>query len=684
MKYSEIIPPSVRAEVITRRTYNRPGSLSEYASGEFESWPETVERVIDHQRWLWERALGRSLNHKERAELGKLRHLFLAREACPSGRTLWLGGTSISKTREASQFNCYFRRIETVHDVVDAYWLLLQGCGVGFEPVVGTLNGFSRPVELEIIRSTKTDHGDKGNPYNVEFIRDEHWTIRVGDSAESWAKLPGKILANKKPVRKLTIDFSEIRPAGVRLSQYGWISSGDQKIAEAVVKIVEIMNLRNNRLLSRMDILDVMNLLGDTLSSRRSAELCEVPYGDPEWKTFAKAKDDLAKTPWRTQSNNTILFYHKPSKDELYEFFKLMQEGGGSEPGIANAAHALRRAPWFKGFNPCAEILLANGSFCNLMEIDLAKFNGRYEALIDAMRVIARANYRQTCVNLDDGILQRSNHELNEFLRLMGVGLTGIVRWEHLGDSRKLKGLKKAAGRGMLSMAQELSLPYAKAVTTVKPSGTMAKIMDTTEGVHKPLGRFIFNNVQFSKHDPIVSECLKAGYRVFEVVYENDTFRVTDITNLSDVTGDSVMVRFPVEYKDVKFDKVEKKWSDGSVQRLEVNLESAIDQLERYRWLMDNYVEHNCSITVSYSPDEIPAIIDWLHENWDSYVAVSFLYRNDPTKTAADLGYLYLPQEVVTEEVFRAYEASLKPLNISGSTEEIIGEGCSTGACPVR
>ena len=45
---------STRAEIITRRTYNRP---IDYEETKFESWEETVDRVIQHQRWLWERAL---------------------------------------------------------------------------------------------------------------------------------------------------------------------------------------------------------------------------------------------------------------------------------------------------------------------------------------------------------------------------------------------------------------------------------------------------------------------------------------------------------------------------------------------------------------------------------------------------------------------------------------------------
>jgi len=33
----------------------------------------------------------------------------------------------------------------------------------------------------------------------------------------------------------------------------------------------------------------------------------------------------------------------------------------------------------------------------------------------------------------------------------------------------------------------------------------------------------------------------------------------------------------------------------------------------------------------------VPAIIDWLLENWECYVGVSFLFRNDPTKNAEDV-----------------------------------------------
>lgn len=192
--------------------------------------------------------------------------------------------------------------------------------------------------------------------------------------------------------------------------------------------------------------------------------------------------------------------------------------------------------------------------------------------------------------------------------------------------------------------------------------------MSTTEGIHKPLGKYIFNNINFGKHDPLLKLLKDANYDVYP--------------NPADPEG--VLVTFPIAWEDIEFDKVTR--ADGTV--VEVNLESAISQLERYKLVQTAYCQQNVSNTISYSLEEVPDIIDWLLDNWDIYVGVSFLYRADPSKTAQDLGYLYLPQEVVTKEKYEAYIAKLLPVDLGGENKEgdleIESQECSGGACPVR
>ena len=651
---------STRAQVITRRTYNRPISDD---GKEFETWQDTVARVVDHQEWLWQRAAGRDLDDKEYAELYDLEQLMLDRKVSMSGRTLWLGGTNVAQTREASQFNCSFTQVETVYDVVDVLWLLLQGCGVGFKPIVGTLNGFSNPIKnIRVVRSERTAKGGRESNSETWDSQTKTWTLQIGDSAEAWAKSIGKLLAGKYPADTLVLDFSQLRPAGERLKGYGWISSGDSAISSAYVAIANILNGRADSLLSRMDILDIVNHLGTILSSRRSAEIALFDYGQPEWEEFAVAKKDwwLHNNSHRQQSNNSLVFKEKPHRSDLEKIFQLMLEAGGSEPGFINEVEALRRAPWFKGANPCVEILLGNKSFCNLTETDIGKFKGDTAGLHKAIRLAARANYRQTCVNLQDGILQESWHLNNYFLRLCGVGLTGIAKRPDM-TGYDYEYLKRTATAAAVGMAEELGLPAPKNITCVKPSGTLSKIMDTTEGIHKPLGKYIFNNVQFSKHDPVVDKLREANYRV--------------INHPTDDSG--VLVTFPVCWDDVPFHKHQGK---------EVNLDSAIEQLEKYKLIQTSWTQQNTSVTISYGTEEVPAIIDWLLENWDCYVGVSFIYRTDPTKTAKDLGYLYLPQEVVTEEDHNEYVKLLLEVNLenTNSFDEILDAECATGACPIK
>ncbi|HRD55979.1 MAG TPA: ribonucleoside-triphosphate reductase, adenosylcobalamin-dependent [Parachlamydiaceae bacterium] len=667
--------PTSRAMATSLRTYHRPVREGDTL---LESWEQVVDRVISHQRWLWERSLGRLLNEREEHELEELRVLVQGRYIAPSGRTLWLGGTELGRTRESSMFNCSYTHVETVYDIVDVLWLLLQGCGVGFRPITGTLNGFRRPLqEIRVIRSNRTEKG--GVQHNVETYCPETqtWTIKIGDSAIAWAKAAGKLVAGKFPARALELDFSEIRPAGTRLKGYGWISSGDEQIAKAFKSIAKILSDRADQLLTRMDILDIVNWLGTILSSRRSAEIALFEYGEPEWDDFAGAKKEwwLKGNAHRQQSNNSLLFRKKPSKEDLENLFQMILDAGGSEPGMINAAEAERRAPWFKGCNPCVEILLGNKSFCNLTEINLVAFKGDKVGLERALYLAGRMNYRQTMVNLRDEILQEAWHLNNDFLHLCGVGLTGIRARTDLTayDYKRMRNITVSAA---YSMANELNSPLPKNVTCVKPSGTISKIMGTEkwgevpEGIHVPLGKYIFNNVTFSKHDPLVKRFINAGYSTTEKPHEPE----------------SVLVRFPVKYENIPFTRMTVTRKNGKVEEVEVNTDSAIQQLEWYRLLQETWCEQNVSNTISYDPSEIPAIIDWMLENWETYVGVSFLFRNDPTKNAEDLGYAYLPQEVVTKEIFEKYVSGLKDIDYSGieMRDDELTESCATGACPVR
>jgi len=669
--------PTSRAMATALRTYHRPIKEGDSL---LESWDQVVERVINHQRWLWERALGHSLSEREEHELEELRQLIVGRYIAPAGRTLWLGGTELSRKRESSMFNCSYTHVETVYDVVDVLWLLLQGCGVGFRPITGTLNGFRRPLqEIQVLRSNRTSGG--GTEFNMETFDAETatWTIKVGDSAIAWAKAIGKLIAGKFPARKLILDFSEIRPAGLRLKGYGWISSGDEQITKAFRAIAKILSDRADQLLTRIDILDIVNWLGTILSSRRSAEIALFEYGQPEWEEFAVAKKDwwLKGNAHRQQSNNSLLFRTKPTQQELERIFQLILESGGSEPGLINAAEAERRAPWFKGCNPCVEILLGNKSFCNLTEVNVLAFKGDKVGLDRALRLAGRMNYRQTMVNLRDEILQEAWHLNNEFLHLCGVGLTGVRARLDLTayDYKRMRNITVSAA---YSMANELNAPLPKNVTCIKPSGTISKIMGTEqwgevpEGVHMPLGKYIFNNITFSKHDPLVGRFRTAGYSVIEKPHEPE----------------SVLVKFPVKYDNVPFTRKTVTRKNGSTEDVEVNTDSAISQLEWYRLLQETWCEQNVSNTVSYDPTEVPAIISWLLDNWECYVGVSFLFRNDPTKNAEDLGYAYLPQEVVSKEAYDVYASRLKPIDYTGiemrDDDAIIDASCASGVCPVR
>lgn len=647
--------PLAYSHIMSLRSFHRPIGEGEKI---LENWHSVVERVIQHQRWLWERALNRPINEKEEDELDELKALIVGRYLIPAPRTLWLAATEIARTRESSLFSTAFTHIETVYDLVDLFWLMLQGLSVGFRPIRGTLSGFRRPLnEIQIIRSNRTSKG--GLEHNIEKfdIESGTWTIKVGDSAVAWAKAVGKLIAGKYPAKTLVLDFSEIRPSGSTLKGYGWISSGDEAIAQAFKKIAKILSDRSDQLLTRIDILDIVNLLGTILAVRGTAQTAIMEYGQPEWLDFAKAKKEwwLKGLSHRQQSINSLLFREKPSKKELEELFAIILETGGSEPRIVNGQEAEKRSPWFKGVSPDGELLLGNKSFGSLVEINLVAFRGDKVGLERALYLAGRMNYRQTLVNLRDEILQEAWHYNNDFLHLGGVSLTGIQGRPDLTsyDFKRMRNITVSAAYGM---AQDLGRPLPKNVTSLSSSNNLSKCLGTegwgaiSEGAHTPIGRYLFYYMPFHKNDPLIARLKTAGYQVVD----------------KSVEPEKVFVRFPLRYEQASFTRETITRKNGKIEEVELNRESAIDQLNRYQLLQANYSEQNSSLTIHYDPAEVTHIIDWILENWDSFIGVSFALRDNILKTLEESGPNTLSQEVVSKETFEAYTQKLKPIDLTG------------------
>jgi ribonucleoside-diphosphate reductase alpha chain/ribonucleoside-triphosphate reductase len=116
--------------------------------------------------------------------------------------------------------------------------------------------------------------------------------------------------------------------------------------------------------------------------------------------------------------------------------------------------------------------------------------------------------------------------------------------------------------------------------------------------------------------------------------------------------------------------------------------ESAIEQLNRYFILQRYWTDHNTSITVSFNPSEVDAIIDLLLERWDSYIGVSFL----PKFTTA---YPLMPYEEVDYNEYARRTAAVE--HVTGESiiellskyenievDDDLGTDCEGGACPIR
>jgi ribonucleoside-diphosphate reductase alpha chain/ribonucleoside-triphosphate reductase len=674
-KYKHMTNPMKQlGSFVYYRTYSR--WLPEENRREY--WWETVRRAVEYNC---------SLVPTTREEAEKLfDNIFHLRQFL-SGRTFWVGGTTVSKNYPMSNYNCAFQVIDNFGAFKDLFYLLMVGSGVGVRVLKDDVKKLPKVrADFEVIHEdyTPIPMNQREDSTSLVFSHNNVCKIVIGDSKEGWTQALDNFLkivysAEYRNVNTIVINYNNVRPKGERLKSFGGTASGHQSIKNMFIKIVKVIKKRaiydehQFVKLRPIDCLDIANIIGENVvvgGVRRTAEIVLVDADDKE---CIEAKNNLYKQidgQWivdqeiihRQMSNNSIYYTSKPEREMLHWQIEQMRYSG--EPGWVNEVAGAKRRPNMNGVNPCGEILLDSQGLCNLTTINVYAFvndDGSidYDGLLEAQRLSARSGYRMTCVDLE--IPEWNNVQQRD--KLTGCSLTG---WQDMVNKAKLsredqakvlRQLRSAAQDAIKEYSTEIGQNESLLVTTVKPEGTLSQLPTVSSGVHYSHSPYYIRRVRISASDPLVKVCEELNYPIHPEVgqtLENCTTKV---------------IEFPV------------KAPDG-ITKYDV---SAIEQLENYQLFMENYVDHNCSITVHVRDHEWDAVEEWVYKEWDDIVAVSFLSLDDNF-------YQLLPYEAISEDEYNKRVEEMRPfvpalLSKYESNEQeldIGDESCDSGVCPIR
>jgi ribonucleoside-diphosphate reductase alpha chain len=346
----------------------------------------------------------------------------------------------------------------------------------------------------------------------------------------------------------------------------------------------------------------------------------------------------------------------------IKEWLSLYQSKAG-ERGIFNRVAAKNSSPERRehsefGTNPCGEITLRSGQFCNLTEavirpdddeddiaekIELAAILGTLQAGLTNFRYL-RPKWRKN----------------TEEEALLGVSLTGIMDNDLTAGEQGLEWLsafldewREWAVKVNDKTALEIGINPAAAVTCVKPSGTVSQLVGSASGIHQRYADHYIRRVRASKTDPICDALVKAG-----VPYEED------VTNPS-----QWVFEFPI------------KSPAGTRNR---DSRSAIEMLELWLVYMEHWAEHQVSTTIYVREDEWLDVAAWVYKHFDRIAGLSFL----PAEDGAHV-YQQAPYEAISEEQYKALAATFPEVidlhvaeeddNTSGSQEL----ACTAGSCEI-
>ncbi len=293
----------------------------------------------------------------------------------------------------------------------------------------------------------------------------------------------------------------------------------------------------------------------------------------------------------------------------------------------------------------CGEQTLESFELCCLAET----FPSRHDSYKEYQETLKYAYLYAKSVTLVNTHWQETNAVMLKNRR-MGISQTGIIEaFVKHGRRNMLEWSDK--GYEYLKGVDErysnwLCIPQSIKLTTVKPSGTVSILAGVSSGIHYPHSEYYIRRVRVSSNSDLIELLKQANYRIEEDKYSNNT----------------MVIEFPYHCENFQRGK-----EDVSIW------EQAENAASYQKYWSDNQV----SITITFKPEEAKEIKHVLECFEDKLKAVSFL----PIK---EHGYEQAPYEEITKEEYEKRMAELKPLKLSETIDEAIGEKfCDSDTCQV-
>lgn len=500
-------------------------------------------------------------------------------------------------------YNCSFMGIDSIDSWVEGLIISMCGCGVGFS------------VEKKFIEQLPI--------VQKQTMVGPSMYVAIDDTTEGWAESLRVGLDGWFKGIDTTFDYSKIRPAGTPLRVKGGQASGPDPLRNLLdFARTTILNAQGRKLTS-LECHDIMCAVGQAAVSggvRRTAMISLFDYDNDEMRN-CKNGYDFPSIRWN--ANNSAVWPEGISDKSIRQQMKEMDDGARGEPGIFSRHNATqikptRRKEAIFGTNPCGEIVLRPYEFCNLT-ITIARVDDTIESLKEKVEVATIIGTIQSMATHFPGLRQSwVDNCLEE--RLLGVDINGQLDCPLLvnDDGSIMELLKAHAVETNALYAKRLGVNQSASVTCVKPSGNSSTLFNCSSGLHARWAPYYIRRVRVGATSPLFSVLKDAG---IPLKPENGSTAENAITWVAS---------FPVSSP------------EGAIVK---GGRSALTQCEYWLMVKKHWTEHNPSCTITYHPEELQEVTDWVvsHKEWIG--GMSFL-------PASDAKYSQMPYEEISETVY--------------------------------